>query len=105
MGDCMGSYAYEISCADYWGKHVAIDVQKHFLAGRKLVVVGHSLGGHSAVIAAQHVTGVTAFVALHPAWELSSNIGPSIRGPILFTTGTADDGVYAGLTLPSKAKW
>merc|ERR1712187_604169 len=105
MGDCAGSQLYEISCADSWGRSVAADVRDKYAHGRKVAIVGHSLGGHAAIVAAQYVDNIAAFVALHPAYEISSSIGPKISGPILFTTGTEDDGTYGGITLASRSQW
>jgi len=97
------SYPYEIANAAHWGTRAATDVVNTFAHGRRVAVLGHSMGGAAAIHAAQTVNGLVAHVAMHAA-----NIDPDgfswVRGPTLFTTGTADDGTFLGFTSPSWSK-
>lgn len=84
-----------ITRAAVWGKDVAAAVRDW--AGTRLVaVVGHSMGGGAAMAAAKFTPGLAAFVAMHPAPILSGVSWAKVRGPILFTTGTYDDGTFGG---------
>jgi pimeloyl-ACP methyl ester carboxylesterase len=85
-----------------WGTSVAGAV-RDWAAGRKVAIVGHSMGGSAAMAAAKFTPGLAAFVAMHPAPMLSGSSWIKANGPILFTTGTTDDGNIAGATLPKTA--
>jgi len=92
--------------AGTWGTEVAAEV-RDWAGTRPVGIVGHSMGGGAAMAAAKSVPGLAAFVAMHPA-PIVSGIGwQKVRGPILFTTGTSDDGTIGGnkigATAPSRA--
>merc|ERR1712176_205344 len=50
--DNAGSNLCQIAHADHWGKSVAAGVRDSYAKGRKVALVGHSLGGHAAIVAA-----------------------------------------------------
>lgn len=91
--DCDGVSA--LTCAATWGKDVAAEV-RNWAVGRPVAVVGHSLGGGAVMAAAKFTPGLDAFIAMHPAPVLSGASWSPVKGPILFTTGTADDGTFGG---------
>jgi dienelactone hydrolase len=98
--DCNGVDA--LARASEWGPAVASAV-RDWGAGRKVAVIGHSMGGSAAMAAAKFTPGLSAYVAMHPAPILSGISFAKVNGPILFTTGTADGGTFAGSTSPSQA--
>lgn len=57
--------------------------------------------------AAKFTPGLAAYIAMHPAPIVSGVSWAKVRGPILFTTGTYDDGTVGGNTFgatsPSRA--
>lgn len=90
----------EVMRAGGWGKSVVSTVINSFAGNRPISVVGHSLGGLAMCFVAKHFSGIKAFVAMHPSWNLFAG---GMKGPILFTTGTEDDGTWHSLTTPSRA--
>jgi len=82
--------------APWWGKSCAIAVRDFYAYGRPIAIIGHSMGGGAAMAAARYVPGLSAYVAMHPAPILSGNPLHKVSGPILFTTGTLDDGSFGG---------
>jgi cephalosporin-C deacetylase-like acetyl esterase len=91
-----------ITQASDWGTTVSAAV-RDWAYPRKVAVVGHSMGGAAAMAAAKFTPGLSSFVAMHPAPILSGSTEMAVNGPILFTTGTTDDGNVAGATAPSTA--
>lgn len=88
-----------------WGIKVARDVRDQYANGRPMAILGHSLGGGAAIAASKEVPGLAAYIAMHPAtFANSGTIFDRATGPIMFTTGTDDDGVFLGLTNPERAK-
>jgi predicted esterase len=85
-----------------WGTAVSAAV-RDWAYPRKIAVVGHSMGGAAAMAAAKWTPGLSSFVAMHPAPILSGDDRVAVKGPILFTTGTTDDGNVAGATAPMTA--
>jgi dienelactone hydrolase len=85
-----------------WGKDLSAAV-RDFAYGRKVAVVGHSLGGAAAMAAAKFTPGLSAYIAMHPAPIASGVPWAQVNGPILFTTGTYDDGTFADATAPDRA--
>jgi len=98
--DCDGTEA--LGCAASWGKNVAAAV-RDWAGTRPVAAVGHSMGGGAVMSAAKFTPGIAAFVAMHPAPIVSGVSWATVRGPILFTTGTYDDGTFGGTTLGATA--
>lgn len=97
--DCEGPES--LACAFTWGTDVSNAVVA-WSGERPVGVVGHSMGGGAAMAAAKYSYGVSAFIAMHPAPIFSALSTGKVRGPILFTTGTYDDG-NLGATTPERA--
>lgn len=85
-----------------WGREVAAEV-RDWAGNRPVAIIGHSMGGGAAMAAAKFTPGIAAFVAMHPAPIVSGVGWAKVRGPILFTTGTYDDGTFGGTTSPARA--
>jgi len=102
--DCNSDAA--LGCAASWGKDVSAAVIQ-WAGVRPVAVVGHSMGGGAVMAAAKFTPGIAAFVAMHPAPIVSGVSWAKVRGPILFTTGTYDDGTFGGnevgVTSPGRA--
>jgi len=98
--DCNGVDA--IGCAAHWGKDVAAAV-RDWAGTRPVGIVGHSMGGGAAMAAAKFTPGLAAYVAMHPAPIVSGAAWAKVKGPIMFTTGTYDDGTIGGRTLGATA--
>jgi dienelactone hydrolase len=88
--------------ASDWGTSIAAAV-RDWAYPRRVAIVGHSMGGAAAMAAARFTPGLTSFVAMHPAPILSGSSSVLVQGPILFTTGTTDDGNIGGATTPQAA--
>lgn len=95
---------FAIFAAASWGNNVAAAVKDDWAGGRPMAIVGHSMGGAAAMAAARSTTGISAYVAMHPAPIISGNAFKKLQGPILFTTGTYDNGVFCGVTSPERAQ-
>jgi pimeloyl-ACP methyl ester carboxylesterase len=91
-----------ITKAPDWGTSVSTAV-RDWAYPRRVAIVGHSMGGAAAMAAAKWTTGLTSFVAMHAAPILSGSSLVAVNGPILFTTGTTDDGNVAGATTPQTS--
>jgi dienelactone hydrolase len=91
-----------IAKASDWGTSIAAAV-RDWAYPRRVAIVGHSMGGGATMAAAKFTPGLSSFVALHPAPILSGSTVVPVQGPILFTTGTTDDGNIAGATTPQAA--
>jgi pimeloyl-ACP methyl ester carboxylesterase len=85
-----------------WGQTVSAAI-RDWAAGRKVAIVGHSLGGSAAMAAAKFTPGLSAYIAMHPAPVISGIPWAKVNGPILFTTGTDDKGTFGGSTSPQQA--
>merc|ERR1712137_838690 len=75
-----------------WALKTAKAVHDHF-RGRKIAVVGHSLGGAGAIQVAENRPGAlkfNAYVSMHPATVMAPQNLYRARGPILITMGTSD---------------
>lgn len=95
--DCNGNVEMPL-CAPTWGKDVAA-AARDWAGNRPVGLLGHSSGGGSTMAAAKSIPGIAAFVAMHPAPVLSGLGWDKVKGPILFTTGTYDDGTFGGNTV------
>merc|ERR1719247_1396825 len=93
--DCNG--VGSLTRAATWGKEVSAAV-RDWAGMRKIAIIGHSMGGSAAMAAAKFTPGLSAYVAMHPAPILSGLSWAKVNGPILFTTGTLDDGTFLGST-------
>lgn len=102
--DCDGVEA--IACAPSWGKDISAAV-RDWAGARSVGVIGHSLGGGAVMAAAKFTPGLAAYIAMHPAPIVSGVAWAKVTGPILFTTGTSDDGTVGGFkwgaTSPERA--
>jgi len=96
--------AFAIFAASTWGPKVAAAVRDDWARGRPIAIMGHSMGGAAAMAAARFTQGISAYVAMHPAPIISGNAFKRLQGPILFTTGTYDNGVFCGVTSPKRAQ-
>jgi len=95
--------ALGIFSAASWGPDVAAAVRDDWAKGRPMAIAGHSMGGAAAMSAARLTQGISAYVAMHPASMISGDAFKQVQGPILFTTGTYDGGVFCGVTSPKRA--
>jgi len=86
-----------------WGREVTEAVRDWAGVNRPVGIIGHSMGGGAVMAAARHVLGISAFVSMHPATIVSGAGWNKVRGPILFTTGTWDDGTIGGNELGATA--
>jgi len=91
-----------LSRAATWGREVAAEV-RDWAGDRPVGIIGHSMGGGAVMAAAKFVPGISAFVSMHPATIVSGIGWAKVRGPILFTTGTWDDGTIGGSSLGATA--
>lgn len=86
-----------------WGREVTEAVRNWAGINRPVGIIGHSMGGGAVMAAAKFVPGISAFVSMHPATIVSGIGWNKVRGPILFTTGTWDDGTIGGNKLGATA--